>query len=45
MEQGIPVTAVPRTLLDLAAVVRFEALRRIVDRSEELPLDSIAQGR
>jgi hypothetical protein len=38
MEQGIPVTAVPRTLLDLAAVVRFEALRRIVDRSEELEL-------
>jgi Transcriptional regulator, AbiEi antitoxin len=38
LEQGIPVTAVPRTLLDLAAVVRFEALRRIVDRSEELEL-------
>lgn len=38
MEQGIPVTAVPRTLLDLAAVVRFAALRRIVERSEELEL-------
>jgi very-short-patch-repair endonuclease len=29
---------VPRTLLDLAAAVRFEALCRILDRSEELEL-------
>lgn len=36
VEQWIPVTSLPRTLLDLAAAVRFEALRRIVQRSEEL---------
>jgi hypothetical protein len=38
MEQGIPLTAVPRTLLDLAAAVRFESLQRILNRSEELKL-------
>ena len=36
MEQGIPVTAVARTALDLAAVVRFQSLRRLLRRSEEL---------
>jgi very-short-patch-repair endonuclease len=32
----VPVSAVPRTLLDLAALVRFEHLERLVERSEEL---------
>lgn len=36
--EGIPVSAVPRTLLDLAAVVKFERLEKIVERSEELGL-------
>ena len=38
MERGIPVTGVPRTLLDLAATVRFDRLRRALERSEELKL-------
>lgn len=33
--EGIPVTAVPRTLLDLAAAVQFEQLERLVERAEE----------
>jgi hypothetical protein len=32
------VTALPRTLLDLAATVRFDWLERMVERSEELEL-------
>jgi putative AbiEi antitoxin of type IV toxin-antitoxin system len=36
LEQGIPVTSVARTALDLAAGVRFRSLRRIVRRAEEL---------
>src|SRR5690349_15554458 len=36
LEQGIPVTSVARTALDLAAVARFRSLRRLVRRSEEL---------
>jgi very-short-patch-repair endonuclease len=36
MERGIPVTSVARTALDLAAVVRFRNLRRLIRRSEEL---------
>ena len=36
LEQGIPVTSVARTALDLAAVVRFRNLRRVIRRSEEL---------
>jgi hypothetical protein len=35
---GIPATAVPRTLLDLAAAVRFPSLQRMLERSEELKL-------
>jgi hypothetical protein len=35
VEEGIPVTAVPRTLLDLAATVRFDWLEKMVERSEE----------
>jgi very-short-patch-repair endonuclease len=36
LEQGIPVTSVARTALDLAAGVRFRTLRRVIRRSEEL---------
>lgn len=36
--EGIPVTALPRTLLDLAASVRYDWLERMVERSEELEL-------
>ena len=32
----IPVTAVPRTLLDLAATVRFDRLQRALERCEEI---------
>jgi hypothetical protein len=35
---GTPVTAVPRTLLDMAARLRPEPLRRLLERSEELKL-------
>jgi Transcriptional regulator, AbiEi antitoxin len=38
LEQRIPVTAVPRTLLDLAATVRFDRLQRALERCEELEL-------
>jgi hypothetical protein len=38
LREGIPVTALPRTLLDLAAKVRFDWLERMVERSEELEL-------
>lgn len=34
--EGIPVTSVARTLLDLAATVRFDQLRRLLKRAEEL---------
>jgi very-short-patch-repair endonuclease len=33
--EGIPVTSVPRTLLDLAAVVKFEWLEKMIERSED----------
>jgi hypothetical protein len=36
LEQGIPVTAVARTALDLAANIRFRSLRKLLRRSEEL---------
>jgi very-short-patch-repair endonuclease len=36
LEMGIPVTSVARTALDLAAVVRFRNLRRLIRRAEEL---------
>jgi very-short-patch-repair endonuclease len=36
--EGVPVTAVPRTLLDLAAAVKFEWLEKMVERSEDLEL-------
>jgi very-short-patch-repair endonuclease len=38
LRKGIPVTALPRTLLDLAATVRFEWLEKMVERSEDLEL-------
>ena len=38
IEKRIPVTSVPRTLLDLAPLVRFSRLRRALKRSEELKL-------
>ncbi len=36
LRKGIPVTALPRTLLDLAATVRFDWLEKMVERAEEL---------
>jgi very-short-patch-repair endonuclease len=38
LRDGIPVTALPRTLLDLAATVHFDWLERMVERSEDLEL-------
>ncbi len=40
LDENIPVTAVPRTLLDCAAATRFSQLQRMLERSEELkPFD------
>ena len=36
--EGIPVSAVSRTLLDMAATVAFDRLEKLVERSEELGL-------
>jgi hypothetical protein len=38
LEQMIPVTAVPRTLLDSVATESFACLQRMLERSEELKL-------
>lgn len=38
LEQNIPVTAVPRTLLDQAAALRPDRLQRMLERCEELKL-------
>jgi hypothetical protein len=38
LRDEVPVTALPRTLLDLAASVRFDWLERMIERSEELGL-------
>jgi hypothetical protein len=38
LREGIPVTSLPRTLLDLAASVRSDWLERMIERSEELGL-------
>jgi hypothetical protein len=38
LREGIPVTALPRTLLDLAATVRFDWLEKMFERAEELGL-------
>lgn len=42
IEEGIPVTSVARTSLDLAAVLRFRSLRRLIRRSEELHVFDLA---
>lgn len=42
MVEAIPVTAVPRTLLDLAVAVRPERLERMLQRAEELKLFDLA---
>lgn len=34
--KGIPLTAVPRTLLDLAALLRADRMQRMLERAEEL---------
>jgi len=36
LEEGIPVTSLPRTLLDCAGESRFSQLQRMLERSEEL---------
>ena len=41
-ERGVPVTTVPRTLLDLAAVVPAHHLRRAVERAEQAELFDLA---
>jgi Transcriptional regulator, AbiEi antitoxin len=38
IEENIPVTALPRTLLDCAGESRFSQLQRMLERSEELKL-------
>src|SRR5690349_2264532 len=38
LREGIPVTSLARTLLDLAATVHFDWLEKMVERSEELGL-------
>lgn len=38
LREVIPVTSLPRTLLDLAATVRFDWLEKMLERSEELGL-------
>lgn len=38
IREGVPVTSLPRTLLDLAATVRFDWLEKMVERSEEREL-------
>lgn len=38
LRDGIPVTALPRTLLDLAGTVRFDWLEKMIERSEDLEL-------
>jgi len=45
LEQGIPVSSVARASLDLAAVVRFRSLRRLIRRSEELGVFDLADFR
>ena len=42
VRQGIPVTSVPRTLLDLAIRARPDRLERLLERAEELDLLDVA---
>jgi very-short-patch-repair endonuclease len=44
-EEGIPVTSVARTALDLAAVLRFRTLRRVIRRAEELRVFDLGEFR
>ena len=41
--QGIPVTSVPRTLLDLAIRARADQLERLLERAEELGLLDVSE--
>lgn len=41
--EGVPVSAVPRTLLDLAAAVKFEQMERLVEKAEEQGLFDLRQ--
>jgi hypothetical protein len=41
--EGVPVTAVPRLLLDMAAAVKDAQLKKMVERSEELGLFDLRQ--
>jgi hypothetical protein len=43
LREEIPATALPRTLLDLAASIRFDWLEKMVERSEELELFDLRQ--
>jgi len=43
VEDGIPVTSVARTALDLAARIRPESLNRLLQRAEELKLFDLAE--
>lgn len=38
LREGVPVTALPRTLLDLATILSAERLRRVLERCEERQL-------
>jgi very-short-patch-repair endonuclease len=43
LRDGIPVTSLARTLLDLAAIVRFDWLEKMIERAEELGLFDLRQ--
>jgi hypothetical protein len=45
LERNVPVTSVARTALDLAVVLRFRNLRRLIRRSEELRVFDLADFR
>ncbi len=45
LEEGIPVTSVARTALDLAAIIRFRNLRRLIRRAEELRIFDLTDFR
>lgn len=45
LEEGVPVTSVARTALDLAAILRFRSLRRLVRRAEDLGVFDLADFR
>ena len=45
LERNIPVTSVARTALDLASILRFRNLRRLIRRSEELRVFDLTEFR